>query len=140
MKPTSIVILSIVAVGIFIIILNIGGSSTYVTFSEAEDLSKGGKKASIHVVGTLTKNESGEITGILPSASQMEFSFLLVDNDGRKEKVFYPKPMPADFMSSEQVVVIGGYREEAGEKYFLAEEILLKCPSKYEETELASNG
>jgi len=127
--------IAVLAVAAGIIMVNFGNASTYANFTEAEEMAANGKKKSIHVVGALHRDDNGEITGILPSESQMEFSFLLVDNEGREEKVYYAKPMPADFMESEQVVVIGGYREENGEQYFLAEKILLKCPSKYEDTE-----
>jgi cytochrome c-type biogenesis protein CcmE len=37
--------------------------------------------------------------------------------------------MPADFTKSEQVVVIGAYKNGQ----FIADKILMKCPSKYQE-------
>jgi cytochrome c-type biogenesis protein CcmE len=40
--------------------------------------------------------------------------------------------MPPDFLLSEQIVVIGSYNEES----FIANEILLKCPSKYTENNI----
>jgi cytochrome c-type biogenesis protein CcmE len=40
--------------------------------------------------------------------------------------------MPPDLQRSEQVVVIGSFREDV----FVADKILLKCPSKYEEEEI----
>jgi cytochrome c-type biogenesis protein CcmE len=41
--------------------------------------------------------------------------------------------MPADFTKSEQVVIIGAYQNET----FVADKILLKCPSKYQEKEVS---
>ena len=40
--------------------------------------------------------------------------------------------MHPDFLLSEQIVVIGSYNEEK----FIANEILLKCPSKYTENNI----
>jgi cytochrome c-type biogenesis protein CcmE len=40
--------------------------------------------------------------------------------------------MPPDFLLSEQIVVIGGYENNK----FVANEILLKCPSKYTEEDI----
>ena len=48
---------------------------------------------------------------------------------GLKEDVFFGEPMPPDFLMSEQIVVIGSYNNNR----FIADEILLKCPSKYTE-------
>ena len=43
--------------------------------------------------------------------------------------MFYNEPMPPDFTRSENVVVVGGYQDDN----FVANKILLKCPSKYQE-------
>ena len=56
----------------------------------------------------------------------------MIDDNGQEQKVYYKEPMPADFIKSEKVVVIGSYHDEA----FIADKILLKCPSKYEETSI----
>ena len=40
--------------------------------------------------------------------------------------------MPADLVRSEQTVVIGSYHDNL----FVAEQNLLKCPSKYQEEEI----
>jgi cytochrome c-type biogenesis protein CcmE len=65
----------------------------------------------------------------MKSDDKMSFTFQMIDEDGMKEKVFYGEPMPPDFLLSEQVVVIGGYENNT----FVADDILLKCPSKYTE-------
>jgi cytochrome c-type biogenesis protein CcmE len=57
----------------------------------------------------------------------------MVDENQEEQRVFYNEPMPADFVRSEQVVVIGSYHNEV----FVADQILMKCPSKYEETEIS---
>jgi cytochrome c-type biogenesis protein CcmE len=40
--------------------------------------------------------------------------------------------MPPDFTRSEKVVVVGSYHNDL----FVADKILLKCPSKYQENKL----
>ena len=82
-----------------------------------------------HVVGTLNKNGNNKIEGIKNSPDQLSFTFEMIDEDGYKESVFFGEPMPPDFLLSEQVVVIGGYENNT----FIADDILLKCPSKYTE-------
>ena len=57
---------------------------------------------------------------------------MMVDEDQKEQQVFLDEPMPADLLRSDQVVVIGNYQNDV----FVADRVLLKCPSKYEETEL----
>ena len=54
------------------------------------------------------------------------------DTLNRVELVRYYDPKPTNFEQAEKVVVIGGYEEGA----FVAEKIIMKCPSKYEEEEI----
>ena len=125
-RAISIVFISIV---IIIIISTFGDASTYVTFSKAKDVYESGSMSKFHVVGTLNKNDSNKIEGIKNSPDQLSFTFEMIDEDGYKESVFFGEPMPPDFLLSEQVVVIGGYENNT----FIADDILLKCPSKYTE-------
>jgi cytochrome c-type biogenesis protein CcmE len=100
-----------------------------VGFGEAYDMALAGNKKDIHVVGALTKDASGNIIGIELGKDKVSFSFVLVDENGKKQVVEYNEPMPQDFTKSEKVVVIGRYNGEV----FKASKILLKCPSKYQE-------
>jgi cytochrome c-type biogenesis protein CcmE len=131
-KKSYIVALVVIAAAIGIIIQTAGESSTYVTFDEAFQLASNGSSKSIHVVGELKKDGSGEIVGIHPGADKVSFSFLLVDANGKEQEVYYNEPMPADFKRSEKVVVIGAYHNDL----FVANKILLKCPSKYVDEKL----
>jgi len=131
-KKSYIVALVVIAAAIAIIVQTAGESSTYVTFDQAFQLASNGSSKSIHVVGELKKDANGEIVGIQPGADRVSFSFILVDANGKEQEVFYNEPMPADFKRSEKVVVIGGYHNNA----FVANKILLKCPSKYVNEEL----
>jgi cytochrome c-type biogenesis protein CcmE len=66
------------------------------------------------------------------TSDMLAFSFILVDDAGKEQKVYYNEPMPPDFTKSEKVVVIGHYQADL----FIAEKILLKCPSKYQDDKL----
>lgn len=135
MKTKYIVSIIVIAVAVVIIMLMAGDASSYVTFKEAKELSTKGFKKSIHVVGQLTRSQQGEIVGIEESPDKLSFKFQMVDENGFIQQVFHANPIPTDFAKSEQVVIIGSYSEEN----FIAEKILLKCPSKYqEETELSA--
>tara|TARA_Y100000768_G_scaffold296875_1_gene230697 strand:+ start:5638 stop:6042 length:405 start_codon:yes stop_codon:yes gene_type:complete len=126
--------LSVVFIGIVLIIIvtTYGDASTYVSFIEAKELYSRGNLSKIHVVGKLNRDDEDNIKGIIKSPDMLSFSFEMVDEKGLKENVFYGEPMPPDFLMSEQVVVIGSYNNNK----FIADEILLKCPSKYTEEKI----
>lgn len=133
MKKGHIIGLGIIAVAIMIIITSIGDASTYESFSTAKALALKGDTKAIHVVGELKKNEAGQVEGIVVGEDKTSFTFLMIDNDGEEQQVYYNEPVPADFERSEQVVVIGSFKNES---IFIADKILMKCPSKYQETEV----
>jgi cytochrome c-type biogenesis protein CcmE len=132
MKKSHIVGLLVIAVAIAIIVSTAGDASSYVTFDKAYEMSSVGNKVSIHVVGDLKKDFRGEITGLEKAPDNLSFSFLLIDENKKEQKVYYNEPMPPDFTRSEKIVVIGSYRGNI----FVADKILLKCPSKYTEQKL----
>ena len=129
MKNSSAIAIVFISIVIIIIVSTFGDASTYVTFSKAKDVYESGSMSKFHVVGTLNKNDSNKIEGIKNSPDQLSFTFEMIDEDGYIESVFFGEPMPPDFLLSEQVVVIGGYENNT----FIADDILLKCPSKYTE-------
>jgi cytochrome c-type biogenesis protein CcmE len=132
MKKTHIFGIIIIAIAVMIIIITAGDASTYVTFSEARKMATEGNDKKIHVVGQLKKDTDGNILGLQPSEDLLSVSFLMLDNENIEQKVYYNEPMPPDLERSEQVVVIGSFREDV----FIADKILLKCPSKYQEEEI----
>jgi cytochrome c-type biogenesis protein CcmE len=132
MKKSHIFAIVIIVAAIAIIISTAGDASTYVNFKEAYRLATNGNTADIHVVGELSKDNSGQVVGLEKSEDNLSFSFMLVDDQGKTQKVFYNEPMPPDFLRSEKVVVVGSYRNDL----FVAKKILLKCPSKYQEQKL----
>lgn len=132
MKPKYIIAVIVIAVAVGIIILTAGDASTYVNFGQAQQMASEGSTTPIHVVGQLKKDEAGHIVGLENSIDKLSFSFILVDDSKKEQKVYYNEPMPPDFLRSEKVVVVGSYQGDQ----FIAKKILLKCPSKYQEQKL----
>jgi cytochrome c-type biogenesis protein CcmE len=134
MKKIHIFGITVIAIAIGIIVSTAGDASTYVNFTQAEELAMSGDEGSIHVVGKLKKDASGQIMEMAyqPELDPNYFVFTLLDNDSRQQKVVYRSPKPLDFDRSEQVVVIGRMEKN----HFEAEKILLKCPSKYNNEKL----
>lgn len=137
MKKGHLIGLGIIAVAIVIIITSIGDASTYESFQTAKAMKMKGEEKPIHVVGELKKSVSGIVEGIEVNDDKTSFYFMMVDADGTTQRVFYNEPVPADFARAEQVVVIGSYKTE---DLFVADKILMKCPSKYQETEVSNAG
>lgn len=129
MKKSHILIIVVIAAAIAIMVTTAGDASTYVTFDQAYELASSGSKKSIHVVGQLKKDDGGHVIGITEGLDKVSFSFVMLDDNGKEQKVAYNQPIPPDFTRSEKVVVIGSYDGEI----FKADKILLKCPSKYQE-------
>lgn len=134
MKKIQLFGLIIVAIAIGIIVSTAGDASTYVDFSKAKEMAADGDNESIHVVGKLKKNTSGQILEMeyQPEIDPNYFAFTLIDNNNVAQRVVYKSTKPQDFDKSEQVVVIGKMEGNT----FNAEKILMKCPSKYENGKL----
>ncbi|PZR40467.1 MAG: cytochrome C biogenesis protein [Azospira oryzae] len=132
MKISHIIAILVIAVAIAIVISTASDTSSYVSFDQAYQMAQVDNKSSVHVVGELKKDAQGHIIGLEESADHLAFTFLLIDENKKEQKVYYNEPMPADFTKSEKVVVIGKYKSGN----FVASKILLKCPSKYQEQKL----
>lgn len=120
MKKSHIIAIVIIAVAIGAILSTVADSSTYASFSVANE--NPGKE--FHVVGRLEK-DSALIYN--PQQDVNLFSFFLKDNEGNVKKVLYHGTKPQDFERSEQIVLVGKFNEGN----FQASSILMKCPSKY---------
>lgn len=120
MKRTHIAIIVVIAVAIGAIITTINDASTYVGFDKAQAVP--GTKYT--VIGYLDKGAPMDY-----NAKANRFVFTAVDKEGVKSKVFYNQPKPQDFERSEEITMKGFATDTA----FVAEEILMKCPSKYNE-------
>jgi cytochrome c-type biogenesis protein CcmE len=135
MKKSHILGIVVIAIAIGIIMSTAGDASSYVTFDQAMNMASVGNDSKIHVVGTLKKSPDGTVVGIETAEDKLSFSFIMLDADLIEQQVIYTEPMPIDFLRSEQVVVVGAYHDEL----FIADKILLKCPSKYQEQEISIN-
>ncbi|MFL5731103.1 MAG: cytochrome c maturation protein CcmE [Cytophagaceae bacterium] len=131
MKRSHIFAIVLIGLCIAIIISATGDASSYVTFKEAYQMAKNGDTDKVHVVGKLKKDSLGNITGMVyePTVDPNYFSFILEDSLHEEHQVIYLHPKLPDLDRSEKVVVVGSVRNNV----FMADEILLKCPSKYEE-------
>ena len=134
MKKSHIIGIIIIAAAIMIIMSTAGDASTYVDFGQAKELAEDGSKTKVHVVGRLKKDAQGHIVGMKydPIVDPNYFSFMLVDTNRVEQQVVYFNPKPQDFERSEQVVITGNMQKDV----FVADKILLKCPSKYVEKEV----
>ena len=132
MKKSHIIGIVVIAMAMGIILTTAGDASIYVTFEEAKRRGSDGDRSKIHVVGKLKKTELDEVMDIVPSEDQLSFTFVMLDENEAEQKVFHPNPIPQDFDRSEQVVVVGSYQKDL----FIADKILLKCPSKYQGDEI----
>lgn len=120
MKRTHLAIIIVIAVAIGAIMVTINDASTYVGFVQA-DATPGTKYT---VIGYLDKEGPMEY-----NARAQKFAFTAIDKDGVKKQVIYNQPKPQDFERSEEITMKGFSNDSA----FVAEEILMKCPSKYNE-------
>lgn len=136
MKTSHIIAIVIIGLAISIIFSTAGDASSYVCFKEATEMAKDGDNDKVHVVGKLAKSASGQIEGMVyaPQLDPNYFEFQLVDQNNETKKVIYANPKPQDFERSEQVVIIGSMKNDI----FVCDKILMKCPSKYQETKIES--
>lgn len=79
----------------------------------------------VQLAGFLVPGEQGRYD------AENNFTFSMQDNTGKVVQVVYPKPRPANFEQAISIVAIGRY--DAGKGVFLADDMLVKCPSKYQE-------
>lgn len=122
MKRSHIIAIIVIAVAIAAIAGSLTETSTYADFSEAFE--NPGRE--YHVVGTLDRTE--EII-YNPQENPQLTKFTMVDDTGERRQVSLYQAKPQDFERSESVVLIG----KVDEGQFKATDILMKCPSKYNE-------
>lgn len=120
MKKVQIVGIIVIAVAIGVIFTSMRNTTSYADFTEAT----ANPDKEYHVVGKLDKNKPQLYD---PKINPDEFSFSMVDNKGIEKQVVLHKNKPQDFERSEQIVLIGKMQGDE----FHANDILMKCPSKY---------
>ena len=120
MKKIHILGIVVIAVAIGVIFTSLQSSATYSDFTEAG----ANPETEYHVVGKLNKTVPVQYD---PKINADQCSFMMFDNKGIEKKVILHKSVPQDIQKSEQIVLIGKMNGDV----FEAEEILMKCPSKY---------
>lgn len=124
MKKIHILGIIIIAVAIGAIFTTLNNTSSYASFAEAAS----DPDSEFHVVGKFVK-DSTKLPVYDPKVNANLFTFYMVDNKGMECKVILHKNKPQDFERSEQIVLIG----QMEGREFQASDILMKCPSKYNE-------
>ena len=134
MKKSHLLILTVIAIAIGILVTTAGDVSQYVSFKEARELAAEGNTTKVHVVGKLPRDAQKRPVGLEydPMTDPNYFAFTLVDTNRVAQRVIYNNPKPQDFDASEQVVITGCMKGQV----FMADNILLKCPSKYVKKDL----
>ena len=124
MKKSHIIAFLAIVAAIAIIINGAKDVSTYATFAEAAK-----SNTEVKVTGELDLDKDVVYN---PEIDPNVFSFYMIDNNGESRKVLMKQAKPQDFERSESIVVTGVAKDNT----FIADEILMKCPSKYKDDEI----
>jgi len=124
MKKTHLIGIAVIAIAIAVLMSISGDVSTYSTFGKAVE---SGDR--VKVVCQLSKDKEMIYN---PMEDPNLFSFYAKDEDGLEKKVILLRSKPQDIEMSESIVITGKMQEEG----FVADDILLKCPSKYKDEEI----
>jgi cytochrome c-type biogenesis protein CcmE len=89
----------------------------YVSFEEAAQ-----SQRKVQVAGGLVENSTEYVD------ESQELRFTMVEEGGETMTVLYEGVKPGNFEEAVQIVAIGSYSDGA----FHAEQLLVKCPSKYQ--------
>lgn len=119
MRKVEIVMIVVVAIAIAVIFSYTANASTYGNFSEA--FTNSGK--TFTVVGELNK----QVPVQSPQANLVIFN--MIDKEGKECQVYLNQTVPEHFDRSDNVVITG--KADANKKAFMATDVQLKCPSKY---------
>ena len=118
MKPKTIVGLVLIVGFSSMLLLNFGRQvGGYMNFVEAEEA-----LTPAHVVGMWVDSDEFRY-----DASSNVFTFHMQDDAGNVREVRYGNPKPANFEDAEKLVIEGSAQGDV----FIADNILVKCPSKY---------
>jgi cytochrome c-type biogenesis protein CcmE len=122
MKTTHLIALILIAASLAVIITTFNSDiTTYGNFANSNG-------ETMKLVGQLVKEKPIEYN---PEKDPNYLSFYLRDDQGAVRKVVLRATKPQDFERSEQVVLTGKMQNET----FQADDMQLKCPSKYKDEE-----
>jgi cytochrome c-type biogenesis protein CcmE len=120
MKPK--IVIGSVIVALFIVFGAYSFMDSNVEYTDIAGAMKKHKK--VQLKGAWNKEKESAF-----DASTSQFTFWLVDENGKECKVVLDGAAPNNFELATSVVAKGRFTEEG---YFHATEVLTKCPSKYE--------
>lgn len=119
-------------IGLAIILLAVG--------TAASGLNQSFRPYTTLISEATSSGRSVQLAGYLGSTGAYDaegrFTFLLQDDTGALVLVVSPEPKPANFEHAVHIVAIGRY--DTAQQAFLADELLVKCPSKYQEMQDSS--
>jgi cytochrome c-type biogenesis protein CcmE len=122
LKPLHMIGIAIIVLAIVLGYSGLQSGLRPYTTSVSEAISSG---RGVQLAGFLYPGETGAYD------DKGDFTFKLQDNTGKVVQVIYSKPRPANFEQAISIVAIGSYDESKG--VFVADDMLVKCPSKYQE-------
>jgi cytochrome c-type biogenesis protein CcmE len=120
-------------IGVFVIVIFAGiafwalrtTATPYVDFNRARSM-----KSNVQVLGRVSHDD------VSYDGASGVFSFYITDENGDRMLVSYAGTKPGNFEQAESVVCVGKYADGK----FIANNILVKCPSKYNGTETKKRG
>lgn len=124
MKKSHLLAILVVAVAIGILISASKDVTTYANFAQATQ-----SEDKVKLVGQLVKERPVEYD---PEKDPNFLAFYLKDEVGEIRRVELLAAKPQDFERSESIVLTGKMKGET----FAASDMLLKCPSKYQDQEI----
>lgn len=87
------------------------------------------------VAEAMNSERNVQLAGFLGSKGEYDaegrWTFMLEDEHGQQVKVISNDPRPSNFEQAISIVAIGHY--DVAQEAFMAEDLLVKCPSKYQE-------
>ena len=122
MKKTHIIGIIVIAIAIGFLLTANKDVTTYGSFGEAT------AGETDKIVGQLSKDKTITYD---PAVDPNYLSFFVKDKKGDERKVILKAAKPQDFERSESIVLTG---QMAGDE-FVANDMLMKCPSKYKDEE-----
>lgn len=125
MKRSHIIVLFLIAICIGVFASKLGSVGSYSSYNDAK--AKPGE--TVQLIGQLSKGKSVNFD---PIKDPNSFSFYIIDRDGNEVYVICFDDRPTDFEKSEEIVLTGSMKDDI----FYANEMLVKCPSKYQENEI----
>lgn len=113
--------MAIIAIFIIFSVFSFKSSLTpYVTFAQAKNMS-----GSVQVRGVLASEQ------VVMTDDGKAIKFKLRDEHGQEAMIIYKGVRPDNIEQATSIVAIGKYHNDQ----FMAEKLLVKCPSKYEPTQ-----